>query len=101
MGDDPYPDRAGKTYCYIKTVFELYRRYGWGKFMVVVPSIAIREGVYKSLQMTAEHFLADYGRRARFFVYNSKQLHKIDGPAQGRGGQERLRAAVFQQHCPQ
>ena len=69
---------TGKTYCYIKTVFELNQRYGWSKFIVVVPSIAIREGVYKSLEITAEHFLEDYGKRARFFIYNSKQLHNLE-----------------------
>lgn len=69
---------TGKTYCYIKTMFELHQRYGWGKFIVVVPSIAIREGVYKSLEITAEHFLEQYGKRARFFIYNSKQLHDVE-----------------------
>lgn len=69
---------TGKTYCYIKSMFELNKRYGWGKFIVVVPSIAIREGVYKSLQITAEHFLESYGKKARFFVYNSKQLHNLE-----------------------
>ncbi len=69
---------TGKTYCYIKTVFELNRCYGWSKFIIVVPSIAIREGVHKSLQITAEHFLEDYGKKARFFIYNSKQLHNLE-----------------------
>lgn len=69
---------TGKTYCYIKTVFELNKRYGWSKFIIVVPSIAIREGVHKSLQITAEHFLEDYGKKARFFIYNSKQLHNLE-----------------------
>ncbi len=69
---------TGKTYCYIKTVFELNKRYGWSKFIVVVPSIAIREGVYKSLSITAEHFLEGYGKRIRFFIYNSKQLHNLE-----------------------
>jgi type III restriction enzyme len=69
---------TGKTYCYIKTVFELNKRYGWSKFIVVVPSIAIREGVYKSLEITAEHFLEDYGKRIRFFIYNSRQLHNLE-----------------------
>ncbi|MGF1452690.1 MAG: type III restriction-modification system endonuclease [Opitutales bacterium] len=69
---------TGKTYCYIKTMFELNRRYGWSKFIVVVPSIAIREGVHKSFQITAEHFLEQYGKRARFFIYNSKQLHNLE-----------------------
>jgi len=70
---------TGKTYCYIKTMFELNRQYGWSKYIVVVPSIAIREGVYKSFEITAEHFLEDYGKRPRFFIYNSKQLHNLEG----------------------
>ncbi|MBS0372103.1 MAG: DEAD/DEAH box helicase family protein [Proteobacteria bacterium] len=69
---------TGKTYCYIRSMFELNKRYGWGKFIVVVPSIAIREGVYKSLQITAGHFQELYGRKARFFIYNSKQLHNLE-----------------------
>lgn len=69
---------TGKTYCYIKTMFEMYGQFGWSKFIVVVPSIAIREGVYKSLEITAEHFQQDYGRRAKFFIYNSKQLHNLE-----------------------
>ncbi len=69
---------TGKTYCYIRTIFELNRQYGWSKFIIVVPSIAIREGVYKSLQITAEHFQQDYQKQARFFIYNSKQLHQLE-----------------------
>lgn len=69
---------TGKTYCYIKSVFELNKQYGWSKFIIVVPSIAIREGVYKSLNITAEHFLESYGKKARFFIYNSKQLHNLE-----------------------
>ena len=69
---------TGKTYCYVKSMFELNARYGWSKFIVVVPSIAIREGVYKSLEITAEHFLDEYKKRARFFIYNSKQLHNLE-----------------------
>ena len=69
---------TGKTYCYIKSMFEMNKRYGWSKFIVVVPSIAIREGVFKSFEITAEHFLEDYGKRARFFIYNSKQLHNLE-----------------------
>ncbi|MDX2198767.1 MAG: DEAD/DEAH box helicase family protein [Phycisphaerae bacterium] len=69
---------TGKTYCYIKTMFEMNKRYGWTKFIVVVPSIAIREGVNKSLEITAEHFLEEYGKRARFFIYDSKQLHNLE-----------------------
>ncbi len=69
---------TGKTYCYIKTIFELNRRYGWSKFIIVVPSIAIREGVAKSVEITAEHFLETYQKKARFFIYNSKQLHHLE-----------------------
>jgi len=69
---------TGKTYCYIKTIFELNQRYGWSKFIIVVPSIAIREGVAKSLEITAEHFLQSYQKKARFFIYNSKQLHHLE-----------------------
>lgn len=69
---------TGKTYCYIKTIFELNKQYGWSKFIIVVPSIAIREGVAKSLQITAEHFLESYHKKARFFIYNSKQLHHLE-----------------------
>ena len=69
---------TGKTYCYVKTMFELNARYGWSKFIVVVPSIAIREGVFKSLEITAEHFQDEYKKRARFFIYNSKQLHNLE-----------------------
>lgn len=69
---------TGKTYCYIKTIFELNKLYGWSKFIIVVPSIAIREGVAKSLEITAEHFLESYQKKARFFIYNSKQLHHLE-----------------------
>jgi len=69
---------VGKTYTYIKTMYELKKRYGWSKFIIVVPSVAIREGVYKSFQMTEEHFMEDYGEKIRFFIYNSAQLNEID-----------------------
>jgi type III restriction enzyme len=69
---------TGKTYCYIKTMFDLHVAYGWSKFIVVVPSIAIREGVTKSLQIMADHFLETYKKKARFFTYNSKQLHHLE-----------------------
>ena len=69
---------VGKTYTYIKTMYELNRAYSWSKFIVVVPSIAIREGVYKSFQMTQEHFAEEYGKKIRFFIYNSAQLTEID-----------------------
>lgn len=69
---------VGKTYTYIKTMYELNKHYGWSKFIVVVPSIAIREGVYKSFQVTQEHFAEEYGKKVRFFIYNSSQLTEID-----------------------
>ena len=69
---------TGKTYCYVKTFFEMNKRYGWTKFIVVVPSIAIREGVLKSLEITAEHFTESYGKKIRFFAYNSRQLHHLE-----------------------
>ena len=69
---------VGKTYTYIKTMFELNKHYGWSKFIVVVPSIAIREGVYKSFEVTQEHFAEEYGKKIRFFIYNSSQLTEID-----------------------
>ena len=69
---------TGKTYVYIKTMFELNKRYGWSKFIVVVPSIAIREGVKKSFEITADHFMECYGKKARFFIYNSSNLNQLD-----------------------
>jgi len=69
---------TGKTYCYIKTIFEMNKLYGWSKFIVVVPSIAIREGVKKSFEMTQEHFMEYYGKKVRFFIYNSKNLTELD-----------------------
>ena len=69
---------VGKTYTYIKTMFELNKHYGWSKFIVIVPSVAIREGVYKSFEMTQEHFAEEYGKKIRFFIYNSAQLTEID-----------------------
>ena len=69
---------VGKTYTYIKTMYELNKRYGWSKFIIVVPSVAIREGVYKSFQMTEEHFSEDYGKKIRYFIYNSSKLTEID-----------------------
>ena len=68
---------VGKTYTYIKTMFELNKHYGWSKFIIVVPSIAIREGVYKSFLMTQEHFAEEYGKKVHFFIYNSAQLRQI------------------------
>ncbi len=69
---------TGKTYVYIKTMFELNKRYGWSKFIVIVPSIAIREGVKKSFEVMQDHFMEHYGKKARFFIYNSSNLGQLD-----------------------
>lgn len=69
---------TGKTYTYIKTMYELNKHYGWSKFIIVVPSVAIREGVYKSFETMQDHFANEYGKRMQYFIYNSKQLTKID-----------------------
>lgn len=69
---------VGKTYTYIKTMYELNKHYGWSKFIVVVPSIAIREGVYKTFRVTEDHFAEEYGKKIRFFIYNSAQLDEIE-----------------------
>jgi len=69
---------VGKTYTYIKTMYELNKRYGWSKFIVVVPSIAIREGVFKAFELTCDHFTEDYGKKIRYFIYNSANLTRID-----------------------
>ena len=76
---------TGKTYTYIKTMYELNRAYGWNKFIVVIPSIAIREGVFKAFQITQDHFLEDYGKKIRYFIYNSRQLTKLDAFATDSG----------------
>jgi type III restriction enzyme len=69
---------TGKTYVYIKTIMELSKRYGWSKFIIVVPSVAIREGVRKSFEVTAEHFQQTYGTKPRSFIYNSSRLHEVE-----------------------
>lgn len=69
---------TGKTYVYIKSMFELNKRYGFSKFIVAVPSIAIREGVKRAFEITQEHFMDSYGKKARFFIYNSKKLDEIE-----------------------
>lgn len=69
---------TGKTYCYIRSMMELNKRYGWSKFIIVVPSIAIREGVAKTFSMAADHFQEIYGKKPRPFVYNSDRLHELE-----------------------
>lgn len=76
---------TGKTYVYIKTMHELNKRYGWSKFVIVVPSIAIREGVAKSFGMLEDHFMEQYGKKARYFIYNSSRLNELDRFSQESG----------------
>lgn len=68
---------TGKTYVYTKTMYELNKHYGWNKFIIVVPSIAIREGVHKSLDITAEHFQAEYKKKIRYFIYDTKNSSNL------------------------
>lgn len=76
---------TGKTYTYIKTMYEMNARYGWSKFIIVVPSVAIREGVAKSFQITADHFREEYGKACRAFVYSSTKLNELDNFAEDPG----------------
>ena len=69
---------TGKTYTYLRTIFEMNKQYGWSKFIIVVPSIAIREGVNKSMSMMADDLLAEYGKKPRAFIYDSKALHHLE-----------------------
>lgn len=69
---------TGKTYVYTETIFELNKRYGWSKFIIVVPGVAIREGVAKSLGTTQRHFFNRYGKRIWWFIYNSDRLSELD-----------------------
>lgn len=69
---------TGKTYVYTKTMLELNRLYGWTKFIIVVPSVAIREGVAKSLETTQQHFHDEYGKSVKSFIYNSDRLNELD-----------------------
>jgi len=69
---------TGKTYTYIRTMYELHKKYGWSKFIVIVPSIAIREGVYKSFEVTQDHFQEKYGHKIKPFIYNSSRPQDIE-----------------------
>ena len=69
---------TGKTYVYLRTAFELHKRYGFTKFVIVVPSVAIKEGVYKSLQITADHFRGLYANTPfDYFIYDSAKLGQV------------------------
>ncbi len=76
---------TGKTYVYVKTIFELNKRYGWSKFIIIVPSVAIREGVQKSFEDFESHFMEYYGKKARHFIYDSDNLTQIDDFAKDGG----------------
>lgn len=69
---------TGKTYTYIRTMYELYEKYGWSKYIVIVPSIAIREGVYKSFEVMKEHFQELYKQQIKPFIYSSKRPQDIE-----------------------
>ena len=69
---------TGKTYVYLRTIYELHRKYGYKKFIIVVPSLAIKEGVLKNLQITEEHFATLFDNpKKNFFVYDSKRLVQV------------------------
>ena len=69
---------TGKTYVYLRTIFELSRRYGFKKFIIVVPSVAIREGVLKNIEITREHFKALYNNiEFESFVYDAKKANRL------------------------
>jgi len=69
---------TGKTYTYIRTMYELQKKYGWSKYIIIVPSIAIREGVYKSFEVTQDHFQELYGHKINPFIYNSGRPQDIE-----------------------
>jgi type III restriction enzyme len=69
---------TGKTYTYIRTMYELNKRYGWSKFIIIVPSIAIREGAYKTFEVTQDHFQELYGHRIAPFISNSSRPQDIE-----------------------
>ena len=69
---------TGKTYTYIRTMYELHKKYGWSKYIVIVPSVAIREGVFKSFQLTQDHFQELYGHKIAPFIYNSGSPQDIE-----------------------
>lgn len=68
---------TGKTYVYLRTIFELSQKYGFQKFIIVVPSVAIREGVLKNLEITVEHFNTIYNLTPEYFVYDAKKINRL------------------------
>ena len=69
---------TGKTYTYIRTMYELQKKYGWSKYIVIVPSVAIREGVYKTFEVTQDHFQEIYGQKIAPFIYNSGRPQDVE-----------------------
>ena len=69
---------TGKTYTYIRSMYELHKHYGWSKYIIIVPSIAIREGVFKSFEVTQSHFQEIYGHKIKPFIYNSSRPQDIE-----------------------
>lgn len=69
---------TGKTYTYIRSMYELHKHYGWSKYIIIVPSIAIREGVFKSFEVTQSHFQEIYGHKIKPFIYNSARPQDIE-----------------------
>jgi type III restriction enzyme len=69
---------TGKTYAYVNTIYELNKRYGWSKFVIIVPSIAIREGVKNSLQLMQDNFAAIYGKKSTFFIFDASKPNQIE-----------------------
>jgi type III restriction enzyme len=68
---------TGKTYVYLRTIFELSQKYGFQKFIIVVPSVAIREGVLKNLEITEDHFTNIYNIKPEYFVYDAKKINRL------------------------
>ena len=70
---------TGKTYVYLRTMFELSQHYGWNKYIIVTPSIAVREGVKKTLEITADHFMEKYGKKADYLLRSRFLSHQSGG----------------------
>lgn len=69
---------TGKTYVYLRTIYQLHKQYGWHKFMIIVPSVAIREGVLSTLKNTAQHFHEIYGIKPSIVEYDSKKINSVN-----------------------
>ncbi|MBT3221306.1 MAG: DEAD/DEAH box helicase family protein, partial [Proteobacteria bacterium] len=76
---------TGKTYVYLRTIYELFSRIGWSRFVIVVPSVAIREGVLKNIEVTREHFFGLYGVHLEARLYDSSKLSALRAFGEERG----------------